>query len=225
MSSKTVVIIGSNRGIGLALVQEYLKNNWTVFAVCRSLSTELTTLMSNPNIRVLDGIDVTKSDDRTRLAQQLPYSLEEIIHNAGILKRDDLSSIDESAMLEQFNVNAVAPLQTLLSLKPHLSSNARVGIITSRMGSIGDCSGHSMLGYRVSKAAVNMIGKNLANAWRTEGITVLLLHPGYVRTDMTGGNGLISTTESAQGLYQRMREHGLNDTGTFWHTNGEAIEW
>ena len=225
MSRQIVVIIGSNRGIGLALVQEYIKQNWTVFAVSRSISTELNNLQSHPHVTVLSGIDVTKLEDRLRLCQQLPSSIDEVIHNAGILRRDDLSTIDEAAMIEQFTVNTIAPLQTLLSLKPHLSSNARVGIVTSRMGSIGDCSGHSMLGYRVSKAAVNMVGKNLANAWKTDGITVLLLHPGYVRTDMTGGNGLISTTESARGLYQRLREHGLSDTGTFWHTNGDAIEW
>lgn len=225
MSVKTVVIIGSNRGIGLALVQKYLKHDWVVYAVCRSTSTELDSLSTNENLMVLNGIDVTNSEDRQRMCQSLPQSIDEVIHNAGILRRDDLSSINETDMMEQFNVNAIAPLQTLLTLKPHFSPNARIGIVTSRMGSIGDCSGNSMLGYRISKAAVNMIGKNLANAWKTEGITVLLLHPGYVRTDMTGGNGFISTTESADGLYQQLREHGLNDTGTFWHTNGEAIEW
>jgi NAD(P)-dependent dehydrogenase (short-subunit alcohol dehydrogenase family) len=225
MALKTVVIIGSNRGIGLALVQKYLKHDWRVYAVCRSTSTELESLKTNENLIVVNGIDVTQAEDRQRMCQSLPLSIDEVIHNAGILRRDDLSSIDESEMMEQFNVNAIAPLQTLLTLKPHFSTSARIGIVTSRMGSIGDCSGNSMLGYRVSKAAVNMIGKNLANAWKPEGITVLLLHPGYVRTDMTGGNGLISTTESAEGLYQQLREHGLNETGTFWHTNGEAIEW
>jgi len=159
------------------------------------------------------------------LTSLLPSNINELIHNAGILRRDDLSAINEADMIEQFQINTIAPLQTLLALKPHLALNARVGIITSRMGSIGDCSRAGMIGYRVSKAAVNMVGKNLANAWKEDGITVLLLHPGFVRTDMTGGNGLISATQSAQGLYQRLREHGIEDTGSFWHMDGSAIEW
>lgn len=224
MSNQTVVIIGSNRGIGLALVQEYLQHGWTVHAVCRSNSAELSN-MQHPQLHVVEGVDVTNANDRQRLAKILPKQIDEVIHNAGILRRDSLSDINDTDIFEQLQVNTLAPLHTLLTLRPHLQAGSKVGIITSRMGSIGDCGGHGMLGYRISKAGVNMVGKNLANAWRDAGITVLLLHPGFVKTDMTGGNGFINTTESASGLYQQLRLHGLEQTGSFWHTNGEALEW
>ena len=87
------------------------------------------------------------------------------------------------------------------------------------MGSIGDCS-RLHAGLSISKAAVNMVGKNLANAWASPNFMLLLLHPGYVCTDMTGGNGLINPDESARGLFALMREKGPQDSGTFWHTNG-----
>jgi NAD(P)-dependent dehydrogenase (short-subunit alcohol dehydrogenase family) len=93
------------------------------------------------------------------------------------------------------------------------------------MGSIGDSERSGMLGYRISKAAVNMVGKNLSIEWTAEQIMVLLLHPGYVRTDMTGGNGLINPDESARGLFTLMQNKTMADTGTFWHTNGTPIEW
>ncbi len=224
--SKTVVIVGSNRGIGLALVQEYTQNGWRVFAVCRSLSPQLKVLEErHSTIQVLSGVDVTLKDDLERLTQRLPKHIDEVIHNAGILRRDSIETAEDEDILDQFIVNALGPLKTLRTLKSRLASGSRVGIITSRMGSIGDCTSFGMLGYRVSKTAVNMVGKNLANAWKEDGITVLLLHPGYVRTDMTGGEGFIDPTESAQGLYLRMREHGISDTGSFLHTNGDALEW
>ena len=225
MSDKNVVIIGSNRGIGLALVREYLHHGWKVFAVSRSSSNDLLELGHHPDVTLIEGIDVTIQDDRSQLSRLLPPNVNEVVHNAGILYRDNIWDINEDDMIEQFKVNTIAPLQTLLVLKPHLSAGAKVGIITSRMGSIGDCARQGMVGYRVSKAGVNMVGKNLANAWEVDGITVLLLHPGYVRTDMTNGNGLISPAESAHGLYKRIREKDIQSTGTFWHTNGERLEW
>ena len=159
-------------------------------------------------------VDVTNALDIEGLVGKLPSTIHEVIHNAGILRRDSIETANDQDILDQFIVNVLGPFNTLRALK-RLFSGTRVGIVTSRMGSIGDCSSYGMLGYRISKTAVNMVGKNLANAWQEDGITVLLLHPGYVRTDMTNGNGFINPDESAQGLYLRMREHGLSETGSF----------
>ena len=222
----SVCIIGSNRGIGLALTVEYIQHDWTVYAVCRTPSTALQSLASkHQSLHIIQNIDVTKASDIKELCTQLPTEVTEVIHNAGILRGDTVESADDSEILEQFTVNALAPLNTLRALKSHLTDLQKVGIVTSRMGSIGDCTSAGMLGYRISKTAVNMVGKNLANAWASNRFTMLLLHPGYVRTDMTGGNGLINPDESARGLFVLMRSKGPKDSGTFWHTNGEPLPW
>jgi len=222
----TVCIIGSNRGIGLALTIEYLKHNWTVYAVCRTPSTELEALrQTHPSLHILQNIDVTKQADISTLCATLPNTVTEVIHNAGILRQDSVATANDTDILEQFTVNTLAPLNTLRALKQHLPDLNKIGILTSRMGSIGDSGRSGMLGYRISKAAVNMVGKNLSIEWRPDNVMVLLLHPGYVRTDMTGGNGLINPDESARGLFTLMQNKTIADTGTFWHTNGEPIEW
>lgn len=221
-----VCIIGSNRGIGLALTLEYLSHDWTVYAVCRTPSKELSDLSEQyPQLHIINNIDVTNTTDIQRLCEALPKTVTEIIHNAGILRSDSVDTASDTDILEQFTVNTLAPLNTLRALKAHLTTVHKIGIVTSRMGSIGDCSRHGMLGYRISKAAVNMVGKNLANAWASDDFTLLLLHPGYVRTDMTGGNGLINPDESARGIFALMRNKEPKDSGTFWHTNGESLPW
>lgn len=222
--TKTACIIGSNRGIGLALVQEYLSHGWTVYAVCRQPSSALQTINSQ-QLHIIDGIDITSPKSIEALCKGLPQSCTEVIHNAGILRSDSIDTANDEDILEQFTVNTLAPLNTLRALKQHLSTLNKIGIITSRMGSIGDCTRSGMLGYRISKTAVNMVGKNLANAWASDCFTLLLLHPGYVRTDMTGGNGLINPDESARGLFSLMRSKGPQDSGTFWHTDGSALPW
>lgn len=224
--SNTVCIIGCNRGIGLALTIEYLSHGWTVFGVCRTSSQALIKLAeSNDHLHLIFNIDVTKSESITSLCATLPKECSEVIHNAGILRGDTVDNANDDEILEQFAVNTLAPLNTLRALKSHLTALKKVGIITSRMGSIGDCSRPGMLGYRISKAAVNMVGKNLANAWKSDNFMLLLLHPGYVRTDMTNGNGLIDPDESARGLFNLMRTKGSQDSGTFWHTNGNELPW
>ena len=224
--TKSVCIIGSNRGIGLALVEEYLSHEWTVYAVCRTPSASLTAIATeNANLHIVSDIDVTKASDIENLCTELSTTCTEVIHNAGILRGDTVETATDADILEQFTVNALAPLNTLRALKSLLPNLSKVGIVTSRMGSIGDCSRHGMLGYRISKTAVNMVGKNLANAWASPHFMLLLLHPGYVRTDMTGGNGLINPDESARGLFTLMRDKGPKDSGTFWHTDGSPLPW
>ena len=93
------------------------------------------------------------------------------------------------------------------------------------MGSVADNGSGGMYGYRMSKAAINMAAVSLANDLKEQGIAVIILHPGYVRTDMTGGNGLIDTNESVTGLIKILAEKNMDHTGTFWHTNGEQLPW
>ena len=219
------VIIGANRGIGLGLVRRYLENGWNVWGVCRSQSKDLEALGGHENLEIISGIDVTKEKHREQLRKQLPNDIKQLIHNAGILRKDSLADLSEENILEQFVVNALSPLQTLQKLHSKVLAGGKIGIITSRMGSIADNTSGGMYGYRMSKAAVNMAGMGLAQELRSSEVGVFLLHPGYVQTDMTGGRGYISVEKSSTGLYQKMQELSLTETGSFWHTDGSQLIW
>ena len=128
-------------------------------------------------------------------------------------------------MRAQFEINSLGPLRITTALLPNLKEGSKVALITSRMGSVGDNTSGGQYGYRMSKCALNIAGASLAVDLRPKGIAVALLHPGFVRTEMTGGNGLINASESAAGLLARIEELNLANSGGFWHTNGESLSW
>jgi NAD(P)-dependent dehydrogenase (short-subunit alcohol dehydrogenase family) len=219
---RTVVITGANRGIGLALCRQLSARGDSVIGACRTRSVELESL----DVRIEDGLDVTSDESVAQLVRRLEgTTIDWLINNAGILTRESLDSMDFDAMRIQFEVNALGPLRVTTALLPQMGPGSKVGIITSRMGSIGDNSSGSRYGYRMSKVAVNMAGVSLSHDLRERGICVALLHPGYVRTDMTRRNGLIDPPEAAAGLIARMDDLSMANTGAFWHQNGEILPW
>ena len=211
-----IVITGANRGIGLALCRQ-LCHEYSVHALCRNASPQLQALP----LTIHEGVDVRNPKT---IPQELP-SIDILINNAGILCRDSLSALSVSDIQEQFVVNSLGPLLTTQALLSKLSSGSKVVIVTSRMGSVADNTSGGMYGYRMSKAAVNMAGMSLSRDLKPKGIAVALLHPGFVRTDMTGGNGYISAEESAKGLIDQIHRLSLETTGVFWHCNGEELPW
>jgi NAD(P)-dependent dehydrogenase (short-subunit alcohol dehydrogenase family) len=220
---KTAVITGANRGIGLALVKA-LSNDYDIVAVCRSSSPEL----DSTGARVVDGIDVSSRDGIVSLKSALAgVRIDLLINNAGLLIGSSLSGIEDELddWRAQYEVNALAPVRVTSALADQLESGARVVIITSRMGSMGDNSSGGVYAYRMSKAAVNSAGVSLAHELRDRGIAVGLLHPGYVRTGMTGGSGHVNPEASAAQLVERIEELDLNRSGKFFHANGESLPW
>ena len=216
------LVTGANRGIGLELVRQLSARGDEVIAVCRKPSAEL----EATGVRIEAGVDVTSDADVAALAGRLEgTNLDLVINNAGILRRTTLDALDLDSVREQFEVNAIGPLRLTSALLPRLGQGSKVAIITSRMGSISDNSSGSHYGYRMSKAAVNMAGASLARDLEPKGVAVALLHPGFVRTEMTGGNGMIDADESAKGLIARIDELDLEHSGGFWHTNGESLPW
>lgn len=215
-----VVLTGGNRGIGLALTEKFLGEGHEVNVLCRKKSPELEATKAF----VIEGVDVTNQEDLEKAASQID-SVDCLISNAGVLIGDSYETINFEDIRTQMEVNTYGPLKLMKAFGPKLKEGSKFGLITSRMGSISDNTSGGQYGYRISKAAANAAGKSLAEDFRSQGCTVLMLHPGYVRTDMTGGNGLIDTKESAEGLYQLLINKGMSDTGTFWHTNGEQLPW
>ncbi len=220
---RNIVITGANRGIGLALVKRYAENGDAVFAVCRKSSDALSTMSG---ITVIDGIDVTNNDDLSRLRTNLAnIDIDILINNAGVLTEETLGKIDYSQIERQFRVNAIGPLNTVEKLLDLLHEGAKVVLISSRMGSISDNNSGASYGYRMSKAALNAAGMSLANDLKLQGIAVGLLHPGFVKTTLVGNQGDIDTTEAALRLGQRIDELTLDTTGSFRHSNGQALPW
>lgn len=220
--SQNVVIIGANRGIGLELAKQYCETGAKVYAVCRQTSEALNQLSCD----VIEGIDICNDESVSSLPDKLnTIPIHVLIHNSGVLMPDAYPDINIDSMKHHFDVNTLGPLRIVQALVPQLSEGSKIGILTSRVGSIGDNNGSFNYAYRTSKCAANMIGKCLSLDLAPQGIAVALLHPGYVRTEMTGQRGLMDTDESAQGLVKIMSELTLENTGLFFHTNGEMIPW
>lgn len=218
----TVLVTGANRGIGLEFCRQLKDRGDDVIAVCRHSSPELDAL----GVRVESGIDVTDASSLFTLAKHLlGVSIDILINNAGIMFKDNIDSLDIDSLRKQFEVNALGPLQTVTTLLPLLARPSKLVLITSRMGSISDNTSGTYYGYRMSKCALNMAGVSLAHDLGERGVSVAILHPGFVKTDMTGHNGNITPEESVKDLLARIDELNIDNTGSFWHANGEILPW
>lgn len=218
----TTVISGANRGIGLELCRQAKARGDEVIALCRRASEPLREL----GVRIEEGIDVSDDAVVPRLKERLAgVSVDVLVNNAGILSRQALPDLDWNAIRAQFEVNSLGPLRVTTAVLPSLHEGSKVAIVSSRMGSVGDNESGSRYGYRMSKAAVNIAGVSLARDLAPRGIAVALLHPGWIRTDMTEGKGNADASEAAAGLWARIDELTLETSGGFWHANGESLPW
>ena len=216
------IITGANRGIGLQLCRELKNRGYTVTALCRQPSDDLVEL----GINIHDHYDVTDAVAVEEFAQSVELgTVDLLINNAGILHSTSLENPDLESARQQFEVNALGPLRVTHSLLHALKDGAKIALVTSRMGSIADNESGGSYGYRMSKAALNAAGMSLARDLSGRGIAVAILHPGYVRTDMTGHSGLIDVDESVTGLLDRIDELNMKNSGSFWHSNGELLPW
>ena len=220
--TSTVLVVGANRGIGLELARDLKKRGYDVIATCRDTSDALEAL----DVEVHRGVDVTDDVSVTAFRKAMAGRvLDGVIVNAGILRRTPLDPLDLATVREQLEVNAIGPLRVVGALNDLVKDGGKIAILTSRMGSIADNSSGGMYGYRMSKAAVNAMGVSLARDLAPRKIAVTLLHPGYVRTDMTGKNGNVDPDEAARQLVDRFEQLSMETTASFWHANGEVLPW
>ena len=225
------LVTGANRGIGFEYCKQLQERGDEVIAVCRQSSPELTALGKQKTVQIETGIDISDDGAISTLIKNLTKtldgkSIDVLINNAGIYRQSNLGDLNIEGIKEQFEINALAPLKFTQALLPYLAPQAKVAIMTSRMGSIDDNTSGGSYGYRMSKVAVSMAGKSLSHDLRGQGIAVAILHPGLVSTGMTNFNpNGISPEESVKGLLQRIDALSLENSGTFWHTNGEILPW
>ncbi len=230
--TQNVMVIGANRGLGLEWVRQWLQRNARVFATARQpgKAEDLHRLRETAEDRLsIHQVDVRSDDSVNKLADDLDeISLDVLIHNAGVMGRAGLETLDTQKVLEVLNINSVGPLRTIRAFLNQLTRSegrSKIALITSLMGSIDDNRSGGAYAYRMSKAALNMAGKSMAIDLADNGIDVIILHPGWVKTDMGGASARISVEESVNGMMHMLEKLDASLSGTFWHSNGNVLPW
>ncbi len=229
----TVFITGANRGLGLAFCRHYADKGWDVIACCRNpaQASDLTALsQGNSHIQV-EGLDVAHFDQIDALARKLSdSSIDVLINNAGVYGDKGsrgFGELDYQAWLNSFTINTLAPMKMAEAFLPQLMRDGKklVVNISSLMGSLADnTSGGSIL-YRSSKAALNASMRSLSIDLQNQGIGVLILHPGWVLTDMGGPNALIDSKTSVSGMCEVIDNFTLAQSGSFIKYDGTPMPW
>jgi len=231
MSQATVLITGANRGLGLEFVKQYAVAGWQVIACCRwpEEAKELQALAERSGDQVeIHTLDVADFEEIDALALILQgRSIDLLINNAGVYPQSDFGNVNYEAWAEAFHINSMAPMKMVEAFAGHVASSNLKKIVTvsSKMGSLDDNTSGGSYIYRSTKTAVNMVMKSLAIDLKPKGIASTILHPGWVRTDMGGPNGLIDAPESVAGMRRVIDELTLDNSGRFVAYDGKVIPW
>jgi NAD(P)-dependent dehydrogenase (short-subunit alcohol dehydrogenase family) len=224
----TVLVVGADKGIAHSIVRQLHERGDNVIAACLFDGADLTA----DGITVEPNVDVTSQESVEALASRLSEAgtkLDALVHVAGVMWLDELGSIDYDLVRKQIEINTLGPLRTVEALRSLLQPGAKVGIVTSRVGSLGDNTSGGMYSYRISKAAANMAGQNLHHDLSKNGISVLMLHPGMVATDLTkdfpGEHTYITPEQAAAGLIKNIDNLTPENSGRFQHSDGTFLQW
>jgi NAD(P)-dependent dehydrogenase (short-subunit alcohol dehydrogenase family) len=224
----SVLITGANRGLGLEFARQYAADGDRVFATCRdpAAATELAAIAGEVTVHALDVTDLSQI---SALASALDgEAMDILVNNAGALSSGQRAGgIDYDAWVDEFRVNTMGPIAVAQAFLPHLErgTGRRMAFISSVLASIGANTEGAYTLYRSTKAGLNAAVKSLAIDTAAKGIIVLLLHPGWVRTDMGGPNAAIDAATSVRGLRHRIAAAGRQDSGHFMSYEGVKIPW
>jgi len=224
----TILITGTNRGIGLEMARQALAKGWTVYGSARSAVTD-------PQAHICDYpqfhdlvFDVTDHEAVRAAAASVSAPIDILINNAGIIgpERQSTLDMDFDGFAETFAINTLAPLAVSQAFLPHLrrSANPRILTVSSWMGSLSHAKS-DRIAYRASKAAVNKVMQGLATDLAPMGVAVAMLHPGWVRTDMGGAGADIDVGTSAGGILKLAEGLTLEGTGQFYNWDGSALDF
>lgn len=228
----TALITGASRGLGLEFVRQYADAGWRVHACCRNpeAAAALGALAGASKGAVqVHALDVADFAQIERLGAALGgEAIDLLLNNAGVYARDaDLGRLEYGAWERSFRVNTMAPVRMAEAFVEHVARSQRrlIVSITSLMGSIGDNGSGGSYAYRSSKAALNMANKSLSIDLRDRGITAVVLHPGWVKTDMGGPGAPIEALESVTGMRKVIERLTPDDSGKFFDYEGEELPW
>ncbi|TCK26264.1 1-hydroxy-2-glutathionyl-2-methyl-3-butene dehydrogenase [Pseudonocardia endophytica] len=230
----TKLIIGADRGIANSMSRHLHERGDDVLAACFGDGADL----AGAGIKVEPGVDVTSDEAVSGLAKRLEQQnvqLEWLVNVAGIMHLDTIETVDYDDARKQFEINTLGPLRVVRALRGFLGEGSKVGILTSRVGSMVDNTSGGDYAYRISKAAANMVALNLHHDLKKVGVAVQALHPGMVRThlldvvdqeELTRYASVFARPEqSAEQLVTVLDGLTLETAGQFQHANGEILPW
>jgi NAD(P)-dependent dehydrogenase (short-subunit alcohol dehydrogenase family) len=227
-ADRTVVVTGANRGLGLAFARQLTAAGASVIGTARN--PDEATELAATGARVLQ-LDVTDAASVAALAAAIGDApVDVLINNAGILQRQEegADGPDFEIVRRTLDVNLLGPMRVTYALLPNLlaSDGARVVNVSSVLGSIEKNTAGSFLGYRESKAALNMFTRSIAAEHRGAGLVCIAVHPGWVSTDMGGPDAPITPEESVRGILDLIANLGPEGSGRFFQgADGEELPW
>ena len=224
---KNILITGANRGIGLKFT-EILSANNNIYATARDI-TNADDLKKFDHTELLE-LDLLDKDSIKSFCSELKdIPLDMIINNAGIFQDEQMEEtiLDPELWLDEIMINAIGPVVLSQKLKENIMSgnDKKIIFISSQMGSIDDNYSGGYYFYRTSKSALNSAAKSLSIDWKADGISVLMLHPGWVRTDMGGSNAKLDIDTSVSKMLDVINSLDMGKTGTFLNYEGKKLEW
>jgi NAD(P)-dependent dehydrogenase (short-subunit alcohol dehydrogenase family) len=225
-----IVITGANRGIGLELVRQCLGRGDSVIATARNPddAAELQALARGSGELTVLACDVGDDASVRAFAAKVTGAVDALINNAGVMgAMTSLADLDTADALNTYSINALGPLRVTGALLPQLrqSKVKKVLHVTSGMGSIGDNDAGGAYGYRMSKAALNMGSRSMARDLKPEGISVAVINPGWVKTDMGGAEAPLDVTTSAAGILAQLDGLSSANSGEFLDYAGKSWSW
>lgn len=232
MGSK--LIIGADRGIAHALALQLHERGDKVIAAVMGDGADL----ADAGITVYPDLNVTSDEAVTEMARRLEsdgVTVDWLVNVAGVMFLDTIDTVDYDDVRRQFEINTLGPLRVVRAVRPFLREGSKVGIFTSRVGSMSDNTSGGDYAYRISKAAANMVARNLAVDLAKDGIAVQALHPGLANTNLLDvmdpeekakAAAILTTPEkAASGVISVLDELSLENAGQFQHGNGSILPW
>ena len=226
-SKRTVLITGANRGIGLALAANFHAAGYKVIGSARKPAKA--DALHNLGVQV-EQLDVTDQVSVSALAERLKgVEIDILINNAGISGKQSkkMATIDVDDIMRTLNVNTLGPVRVMQALLPNvvLSQQKLIVNVSSMMGSLEMNTWGCCAGYRASKSALNSINQTFSVDFAESGVAFVVMHPGYVQTDMNGGQGNITPDQSAKGLMQVITGLSAKDNGAYLDWEGKVLPW
>ena len=220
----TVLITGANRGLGLEFVRQYQADCWRVLATVRDAAKGRAAAGAGAEVHLLD---MTDGPAMAAFAGRLDgIAIDLLVCNAGYYgDRQSLGEIDGEDFMRVMRINALGPLLLVEALRPRLAKGATIAVVSSKMGSMAETTSGGSYAYRASKAAVNMVVKTLSVDLKAQGVTVVALSPGWVRTDMGGPSAPLAPPEAVAGMRRVLAGLTPADTGAFRHYDGRPVPW
>lgn len=229
-TSPTVLLLGASRGLGYAMTEEYLRRGWHVIATGRQQSTErLRALAASANGALeVETVDITEPAQVLALGERLQArQLDVLFVNAGV-KNEDWQTIADVSTEEFIRVmvtNALSPLRAIETLQHLVKPEGTIGVMSSGQGSLTNNTNGNYEVYRGSKAALNMFMRSYAARHQGDGRTLLLMAPGWVRTDMGGPDARLSIEESIPNLLNTMEAHAGRGGLHYLDYLGRVVPW